>query len=94
MKILFEEFARISKKLAIALLVMFVIVACSKDSNNPNPNGPGEGEVQNTGEDWGWLKVGNEWTYLNTIVYADGTTEPFNFSQKIKYNSGSKDSLL
>ena len=79
MKILFEEFARISKKLAIALLVMFVIVACSKDSNNPNPNPNTNGEVQNTGEDWAWLKLNNEWTYS----CADGEIEPYNFTSKI-----------
>ena len=62
MKILFEELTRISKKFAIALLVMFVIVACSKDDgNNPNPNNPNENIV--SGDDWGFLKVGNKWEY-------------------------------
>ena len=66
MKILVEEFARISKKLAIALLVMFVVVACNKGDKMPP-----EPQFQSTG-----FLGGTKWNFIGLYDYETDTLIP------------------
>ena len=51
------------KFLLLTALAVFIFIGCSKDDDNNKPNNPSY---------WGFIKVGNSWTYEQTQFNPDG----------------------